>query len=219
MLPIALEEQIRTELALPPNKVLLEGWVTPEQGIHMAELIMEISPNVVVEIGVFGGRSLIAQALACRENGQSHGDAPRGKGRVYGIDPWKTEATLEGETDENKKWWSTVDMHEIHKKCMEAIWRLNLDRHVRVIRGASQDVSVIFRQKETRPDILFIDGNHSEVSSCRDVQLYLPLLRSGGFLWFDDCLWPSTKMALEMVEKDCIIRKDYGSYRLYQKKP
>jgi predicted O-methyltransferase YrrM len=210
MLPIILETQIRTELALPPNKVLLEGWVTPEQGVHMAELVVEVKPDVIVEIGVFGGRSLIAQALALRDNG---------KGFIYGIDPWKTEATLEGENDENKKWWSTVDMHSIHKGCMEAVWRLNLDKRVRIIRGASQDVTVIFRQKETRPDILFIDGNHSEISSCRDVQLYLPLLRPNGFLWLDDATWPSTQMAIGMVEKDCILRKDYGSYRLYQKKP
>lgn len=194
--------------------------MTPEQGVHMAELILEVRPDVVLEIGVFGGRSLIAQALACRAVDGTHSGtgSPPGKGRVFGIDPWKTEATLEGETDENKKWWSTVDMHEIHKKCMEAIWRLNLDRHVRIIRGASQDVHIIFRQKELRPDILFIDGNHSEISSCRDVKLYLPLLRTNGFCWFDDCLWPSTKMALDMMDKDCILRKDYGSYRLYQKK-
>ncbi len=222
MLPLELETQIRTELALPPDKVMLEGWVTPEQGIHMAELIFDVSPNVILEIGVFGGRSLIAQALACRANGNDPCQTERmtsrtGKGYVIGIDPWKTEACLEGENDENKKWWSTVDMHDIHKKCMEAIWRLNLDKHVCIIRAASQHISTMFRQKESRPDILFIDGNHSEISSCRDVKLYLPLLKQNAYLWLDDCLWPSTQMAIGLIEKDCTLRKDFGSYRLYQK--
>lgn len=208
MLPIILEEQIRTELALPPQKVVLEGWVTPEQGINMAELIISEKPDVIVEIGVFGGRSLIAQALALRENN---------KGRIYGIDPWKVDAALEGENQDNQKWWRGVDMHAIHRGCVEAIWRLNLDKYVRIIRSSSQECYVMFKGGEMRPDILFIDGNHSEIASCRDVQIYMNLVRPGGWIWMDDCNWPSTAAAQKMVLRDCAIRKDYGSYKLFQK--
>src|SRR5690348_13441140 len=125
MLSNLLVTQIKEELALTPP-IKLEGWTTPERGIEMAELIVEMKPKVVVEIGVFGGRSLIAQALAIRDN-ERRG---YGKGMIYGIDPWKVDYALEGENVENQKWWKeNVDLHGIHKGCMDAIWRLELDKH------------------------------------------------------------------------------------------
>jgi len=49
-------------------------------------------------------------------------------------------------------------------------------------------------------DILHIDGNHEEISSCRDVELYVPKLKTGGYLWFDDANWKETKKAINLIE-------------------
>jgi hypothetical protein len=68
----------------------------------MAALIRREKPSVVVEIGVFGGRSLVPQALALRENKQ---------GVVYGIDPYTAAAATEGEFTSDpggKGYWSVV---------------------------------------------------------------------------------------------------------------
>lgn len=35
-------------------------------------------------------------------------------------------------------------------------------------------------------DILHINGNHTEANALADVQMFLPKLKKGGYLWFDD---------------------------------
>lgn len=185
----------------------LEGWVTAERGCEMADIILEKKPKVCVEIGVFGGRSLIAQALALRE---------AKSGVVYGIDPWKVQAAIEGETEANKNWWTNnINLHDIHRGTMEALWRLNLDRWAIVIRARAEDAAGLFR---SGIDHLFIDGCHSEVSSVRDVVMYSPLVPAGGTIIFDDADWPSTQKAIAILDGCCDLIKDAGGYRIYRKK-
>lgn len=206
MIPDHIREIINRELSNNPP-VLTEGWLTPERGVELAELVLEHKPETIVEIGVFGGRSLICQALALREIG---------KGKVYGIDPWKVEAALEGENVDNREWWQkNVDLHGIHKGAMETIWRLGLEEWAIVIRAKSQHVPVLFAGGI---DLLNIDGNHSEIASCRDVRNYLPMVAPGGIVAFDDADWPTTKAALTLLDAECDLAKDTGHYRIYVKR-
>lgn len=198
---MTLNEQIKNEL---PK---LQGWTSWERGVEMAELIIKKKPLMCVELGVFGGRSLIAQALALKENGI---------GQIFGIDPWKVEAAVEGENSANADWWTkNVDLHEIHKGAMEALWRLELDKWAVVIQAKSQDAAGLFLNGI---DWLLIDGNHSEVASCRDVDTYLPKVTSEGIIIFDDADWPSTQKALKMLDRECDLLRDAKTYRIYQKR-
>lgn len=199
---------IPPHLELTINRLLptMEGWLTPERGIEMAKWIFTLKPSVVVELGVFGGRSLIAQAMALRELGH---------GVVYGVDPWKVEAALEGENDANRKWWSQdVPLDLVHQKAMNAVWENQLDEWAVVIRAASQHVAQLF----PKIDMLFIDANHSEVASTRDVTLYLPKVSSGGIVIMDDTDWPTTESAVLLLEQQCERIKDAGNYRIYRKR-
>ena len=47
---------------------------------------------------------------------------------------------------------------------------------------------------------------------------YVPLLKPGGILIFDDADWPSTQAALKLLDAQCDLLKDAGSYRIYKKK-
>ena len=198
----ALHEEIKREI---PR---LEGWVSAERGIELADLIVANQPKVCVEIGVFGGRSLFSQAMALRQNGQ---------GKVYGIDPWKLEAALEGEKDEvNRKWWSqNICLHDIHRGTLEALWRLKLDHWAVIVRAKAEDAAPLF---SSGIDHLLIDGCHSEVSSVRDVTMYLPMVRAQGIVYFDDADWPSTQKAVAILDKACDLVRDAGNYRIYRKK-
>lgn len=181
-----------------------QGWTTPERCVEMADLILNNDVNLAVEIGVFGGRTFISQALAMKE---------KGKGRIYGIDPWKVEPALEGENAANQGWWKMVDFHDVYKRCIEAVWRYGLDEHAITIRACGQHCPQLF----DHIDILNVDANHSEVASCRDVQLYVPKVRKGGYVWMDDCDWPSTQRAQEIIKQWCVIEKDCTKYRLYKR--
>lgn len=206
-LPDIIEQQIRAELRM--EQPCLEGWTDAQRGIEMAELVMQVNPLCVVELGVFGGRSLIAQALAVKH---------LNRGVVIGVDPWRTADALEAEhVPANLDWWSKVDIHAIHRGFMEALWRLQLESHTLVIRAASQHAVRLITQPI---DILTIDANHSELASCRDVELYLPRVNRGGYIHFDDCDWASTQKAQVMMEQLCETVKvsPDGHYKLYRKK-
>ena len=184
----------------------MNGWTSPERCVQMYDIAMAIKPKVIVEIGVFAGRSLIAQAMALRD---------LGGGKIYGIDPWRVEAAIEGMQEQRAiDWWKNVaNIGRIHDECVEAVWKCNLQDYVVLLQCRSHDCHSIIPMC----DILYIDGNHEEVSSCRDVELYIPKLRQNGYLWFDDADWPQTQKALAMIDKKCALHTDYGKYRLYAK--
>lgn len=186
----------------------LEGWCSDTRALDMAHLVLDTKPSVIVEIGVFGGRSCIPMAIACRENN---------KGVVYGIDPWSLGANMEGK-EENaiKDWWknNAIHLNSIHQTFMDDIWKLHLERWMIPIRAGSEHVYQLFKDI----DILSVDGNHSELTSVRDVSLYLPLVRTGGYVWFDDTDWSSTTTARDILECACTKIRSVGSCNLYQKK-
>lgn len=175
-------------------KPRIEGWCSDEKAIAMADLIIEHRPKLIVELGVFGGRSLIPQAMACRE---------LGSGMVYGIDPWRVENALDGEVGkDNADWWSKLDLHGIHRGCMEAIWKYDLEQYACVIRSAAHTgCATLFKQNTI--DILHIDGNHSEKASCRDVDTWLYRVRPYGFVFVDDVNWTTTAKAVAMMDAAC----------------
>ena len=185
----------------------LEGWTTPERGCEMAAAVYELGHPVAVSIGVFSGRSIIAMGFAMRQ---------LTFGMVYGIDPYKVESATEGNGDEaDKEWWAKkADLERMNGYAANQIWAHNLDQWVTLIRNASQNVSQLFPQI----GVLEIDGNHSEEASCRDVELYLPRVVPGGYIFFDDTSWPTTQKAVGMMDARCELVNDTGEARTYRKR-
>lgn len=184
-----------------------EGWWETDRLLEMAQMILDYKPEVCVEVGTFGGRGFITQGLALKE---------LGKGQVFGIDPWYVNAALEGENPANQNWWkNNVDLNLIHQYCMNAVWKFGLEGICIPIRARSEHVFQLFHNIDT----LTIDGNHSELSSTRDVMNYLPLVYTGGLVIMDDCDWPSTKKAQSLVEACCkeIKNGENGHYRVFIK--
>ena len=90
----------------------LIGWCSTDKAKAMASLIVKYKPETIVEIGVFGGRSLIPMAMACRHNGT---------GRVYGIDPYDRDAAADSLPPKDAEWWSGVEMERVRKSAEDAV--------------------------------------------------------------------------------------------------
>jgi len=200
-LPEELHQQIKIEMAQ-----IHHGWTSVERGLEMAELILEYRPSVVVELGCFAGRATVPMALALKH---------AGCGKIYTVDPWRNEPCLEGENEANKEWWSNVDMDEIHEGVIDLVWGLGLEQVCIVIRARSQDVPELF------PSVCMVnvDGNHSEIASCRDVNNYLPRLKQGGLLFLDDADWASTQKCQEIIMQSCELFREgeNGHYKIFRK--
>lgn len=162
----------------------LPGWCTPHKGRTMAGFILAEKPVTCVELGVFGGRSLVAMALALKSNGV---------GKAYGVDPYIAAASLEGKNDPaNDEWWSHLDYEGIYQAAVGGIRRAEVEGFAEIIRARSQDVA----DKWAQIDLLHQDSNHSEEVSCAEVEIFAPKLKSGGLWIMDDVDWETTRKAL-----------------------
>jgi predicted O-methyltransferase YrrM len=174
----------------------LEGWCSDLKATTLMDLVLKTKPNVIVEIGVWGGKSLVPMACALKANG---------KGKIFGIDPWTNIASIEEVMEEaNKNFWGQADHEWILRSLMQKIDQFNLREQIILIKSTSEDAAEI-----AGIDILHIDGNHSEKTSYFDVTKWVPLMNSGGWIIFDDMTWCekgifTTARAVDWLDKNCI---------------
>lgn len=174
----------------------LEGWCSQEKASLLMDLIFASKPKTLVEIGVFGGKSLIPMAYALKANEQ---------GKIYGIDPWESSASIEGAANQaNKEWWSALNHEAIRQGLINKIKLFALEKEIELIKSSSADAVPI-----SEIDLLHIDGNHSDATSYLDVTKWVPLVASGGWIVFDDLTWHengvyTTARAVEWLNANCI---------------
>jgi len=175
------------------------GWCTLEKAEKMMELIHDTHPQLCVEIGVFGGSSIYPTAAALRFFK---------KGVVYAIDPWAHQECLEGysSTDVNALWWEKVDLDEVYRYFNGMLQHYNLIHFCSVLRMSSENALGRFQNESI--DVLHIDGNHSEEAALSDVQMFLPKVKKGGYIWFDDANWSTTRKAVSYLREQCILETD-----------
>lgn len=170
-----------------------EGWCGEDKARHLYELAIQSGCERSVELGVFGGRSLIPIAMA-------HRDA--GNGFVLGIDAWTKSASLEGTNDQaNNQWWDKLNYHAIYKSCTEAIDFFGLNEYCGTVRMRSLTFGVLIEDDSLT--MLHQDSNHSQEITCAEVNLFAPKIKSGGIWISDDSRWPTVQRSIEMLN-------DYG---------
>jgi predicted O-methyltransferase YrrM len=173
----------------------LEGWCTQYKASILIDLIYQIEAKTVVEVGVWGGKSLIPMAYALKG---------LGSGIAYGIDQWSETESANGMDGVNLRWWSSVDHEAIYQGLVNKIHEFKLGRQIQLVRSSSEAAEPI-----ANIDLLHIDGNHSEKTSLYDVCKWVPLVRSGGIIIFDDTTWGTTGAAVQWLNNNCIKLSDH----------
>lgn len=190
----------------------IPGWCSKEKAEKLMDLIVEVKPTICVEIGVFGGSSIYPTASALKFL-QS--------GVVYAIDPWEAGESVSGYSkgDPNYKWWKKINYEKVYLKFQKMIKHFQLKEYCKSIRKTSRSALKIFDVESI--DILHIDGNHSKEIALEDVKMYLPKVKRGGYIWFDDANWESTSLAIEYLNRFCIFlpEKSVGAECLLFQKP
>jgi predicted O-methyltransferase YrrM len=177
--------------AIAASRDQLEGWCSPQKAALLYALAREHKPTTVVEIGIYGGRSIVPMALALRDNGA---------GSVYGIESWSPSASVKYRTNiGNDFWWMSLDYEKLKKAFFGFLGDHELFGVVRVIETTSDRAQHIFDEI----DMLHIDGGHSIFGSAQDVVNYVAKVRRGGIVVFDDINWSSTAPALQIVIDSC----------------
>jgi len=195
---------------LPTDYEKIEGWCTREKADKLIQLVQESNPKLVVELGVFGGRSLLAFALACKHIAGA---------RVIGIDAWAVDASLEGTNDtSNSDWWGKIDYRNIQTYAANLMIKYQVNDIVQLWKTKSN--AVVDKFEDESIDILHQDSNHSEETSTNEVQLYSSKLKKGGFWVFDDTNWSTTQTAQDLLLSKQFIEvyvEPNKSWKIYQK--
>ncbi len=179
----------------------LPGWCTIEKGKRLAKLAADSRTKLCVELGVFGGRSLVSIAVGLARNGF---------GRVDGIDPYTVSASLEGSNDPtNDAWWAKVDYEDVFRQAKAALEENDLSKYARIVRVGSLNAADQYEDESV--DLLHADSNHSEEVSVAEVYAWTRKIRLNGFWIADDSNWPTLRRAQELLEANGFARVEtYG---------
>ena len=178
------------------EKPSFPGWCPEEKAKHIMNLLLANPSDVCVEIGVYGGSSFfpMASVLAFKKNGIA-----------YAVDPWVNAACVEGyeETSNHNKYWGSVDLEKTMNTFIKGMHKNGLDAHYCIMRMSSAQAYRYFEDGSI--DYIHIDGNHSEQSAIFDVRHWLPKVKKGGIICFDDAWWKSTQAAIKILREQCEI--------------
>lgn len=177
----------------------VDGWCTANKAAKLYELASSPDCGLAVEIGIFGGKSLLPVAAAF---------ARKGAGVIYGVEPWENAVAVETATnDVNDDWWRKIDLVAIKRNFFGHVQRLQLEKHVRVLEIPSDAAIPVFQSARyaDKIDLVHVDGAHSVEQSVFDCAYWLKLLRSGGHLVLDDINWPSVALAHEFLKSTAIL--------------
>lgn len=155
------------------------GWCSNDKSKLLIDYINEICSRVdnpvCVEVGVYGGMSVLPVALELKRNNC---------GIIHAIDPWTTEEATKGyEGTIHHDWWTDVDIEKYMNIFLEYIDEYELHDHVNVIRDASDNIEEI-----KNIDFLYIDGQHTD-QALRDAKKFGSNVNLNGYVLVDDVYW------------------------------
>jgi hypothetical protein len=185
------------------------GWCNIDKATDLVDLIGARQPKLIVESGIFGGRSLFAMAMTRK--------AWDG-GVVWGVDPWTVEAAHEGEKDKaNIDWWEkNVKLEEIYQQFVQNTIDFGLLPHVNWIRAKGEIAAGSFQPRSI--ELFHLDSNHSELISCREVETWAPKMADSSIWIMDDADWSTQAKAIEMIRaRGFKTRLDRGKYLIFER--
>lgn len=199
-----LFDKVENVLSLMPH-----GWCSVRKGQTLAALVLALRPRLVVEIGVYGGRSFLPLILAlhhaCEESGQAGSRNPqRPLAVAVGIDPYDAAVSAAGEVAANADWWGRLDHGAIKRGLYEFLEAVPEFRsHWEMVERRSDEVNphALVLEHKCNIDLLHVDGAHTE-QAIRDVKRFAEWVRIGGFVVLDDLLWEGGAVSASVNELD-----------------
>ena len=146
----------------------------PQDMIAVQELIWKTKPDLIIETGIAHGGSLIFSASILEL---------LGKGKVVGID---------------------IDIRKHNKKEIE---EHPLKKRIIMLEGSSLDENILKKVKKIAQNkkrvLLFLDSFHTHDHVLKELELYSPLVKKGGYIIVFDTM-------VEFMPKDSFPNRPWG---------
>lgn len=192
------------------------GWCFDEKRNLIHNLVKTTHSKTCVEIGVYKGSSLFSFAEVLEKIG----------GKITGIDPWSFEMSkndIEPRSKDYEEYFynqllkGQETFETIYNSVCNIVENNDLSKTITLIRKPSEEVFIDFENESI--DIIHIDGNHNELNASRDILLYLPLVKKGGYIMMDDSDWGSVRRSINrFLLPYCELVDDIGTTAYFKKK-
>lgn len=193
----------------PPD---LQGWGSKDPVFE--EIIQDIRPRIIIEVGSWKGASAIHMGAICRRH-----DVPT---EIICVDTWLGSAELIT-TRAKPEWRTSLNYRYGYPQLFYTFIRNVIEHHLAEVITpfpASSDVAFYaLKRLGIQGDLIYIDGGHEYDSVLRDLELYRQLLAPEGTLMGDDFKSPGVERAVnEFVAHHDLLLEDKGRKYLVRQK-
>ncbi len=163
----------------------IHGWTLEAQLRYLMRAVRRVPDGgVIVELGVWQGRSALAMGEACCGT----------RKRVYAVDPWCDYRQGGVDVTTRLARWDLRSFDEVYERFLGHRRRLGLEAWVVPVRAPSLEAAKAWSHGPV--SLLFVDGNHDYDAVIADLEAWTPLMAPGGTITGDDWNWDIVRSAV-----------------------
>jgi len=163
----------------------IPGWTQEAQLRYLMGRVRALPDGaVIVEVGVWHGRSALAMADACRGTAR----------RVYAVDPWVDYDEGAGSVSSLLEERGHGGIEEAYRSFLRHRRELGLEETTRVVRATGVAAAAGWTGGPVA--LLFVDANHAYDAVTADLAAWFPHVAPGGLVCGDDWDWDSVRRAV-----------------------
>ncbi|MGH8597034.1 MAG: class I SAM-dependent methyltransferase, partial [Gammaproteobacteria bacterium] len=154
----------------------LSGWGSDAP--LFKQLIEEMRPRLIIEVGTWKGASAIHMARICDQLGIAT--------RIVCIDTWLGAYEFISAGDDARDLKKVLGYPNIYYQFLANVVQTGHERRIIPFPQTSLIAARYLWHHQIRADLIYIDGSHDYDDVAADIRAYWPLLRRGGVLFGDD---------------------------------
>lgn len=167
----------------------VQGWGSDAP--IFGQLIEEIRPRLIVEVGTWKGASALHMAAQC--------DAlDLEETRILCVDTWLGAYEFIGaDADPERNLMRVYGWPQVFYVFVANVKRAEQEARILAFPQTSQIAARWLGNHRVAADLIYLDGSHDAADVAADIRAYWPLLRPGGVLFGDDYdCWPEVRTAV-----------------------
>ncbi|CAN5797893.1 hypothetical protein BH09VER1_BH09VER1_48440 [soil metagenome] len=171
------------------------GWGSESPAF--ADLIREIKPGLIIEVGTWKGASAIRMATLLRELGQG--------GKILCIDTWLGAIEFWEDQADEERFQQLACRHgypQVYFHFLANVCYAGFQDTIIPFPFHSSGASVWLLRRRVEADMIYIDASHDHDDVYQDMSDYFSIVRRRGVLFGDDWDWVGVRSAVERFARD-----------------
>jgi hypothetical protein len=176
---------------LPSGIEQVPGWQSYSPVFK--QLIEQVKPKVIIEVGTWLGASAINMAKITKELNLNT--------KIYCVDTWlgAEEFWTHNKHTPERDLKLKNGYPQIYFDFISNVKQHNVEDIITPIPNTSYIGSLILKHYNIAADLIYIDGSHEYIDVKNDINTYMQILNPGGIMFGDDYVdcWPGVRRAVK----------------------